>query len=119
MLDSYNEFLDPNRDNVDYVIGNMDANLKLEDRKSLGMNPRGCTHFYFFKKDEEIPPSNYSLFPHQCKEKVKKFVKSRIENSFENCLSNAYKNGNFKWEILTDPENKTGADHFGCIVCSS
>ena len=111
MLDSYNEFLDPNRDNVDHVIGNMDANLKVEDWKSLGMNPRGCTHFVFFKKDkEEIPPSNYTWFPHQCKEKAKKFVKSRIENSFENCLPNAYKNGNFKWEILTDPENRTGTD---------
>ena len=110
MLDSYNEIIDPNRDNVDYLIGNMDANLKLENWKSLGMNPRGCTHFLFFKKDEEIPPSNYTLFPHQCKEKAKKFVKSRIENVFENFLPNAYKNGNFKWEILIDPENRTGAD---------
>ena len=110
MSDSYIEFLDSNRETVDYTIGYAEVNLKLEDWKSLQMKPKSCTYFVFLKDIKELPPSNYTLFPHDCKETVKKFVKSRIENSFKVSLPNAYTNGNFNWEILTDPENRIGEE---------
>ena len=112
MLDSYTELIDPNREDIDYTIGYYENNIKFEDWKPLGMNPKGCQFFTFFANIEELPPSNNTEFPHECKEKSKKLLKSRIENSFENSMPKAYKDGQFKWEILTDPENRTGEERF-------
>ena len=112
MLDSYTEMIDPDRENIDYTIGYYENNLKFEDWKPLGINPKSCQFFTFSANIEEFPQSNNTGFPHECKEKSKKLLKSRIENSFENSMPKAYKDRNFKWEILTDPENRTGEERF-------
>ena len=95
----------------DFVVSSGDPNLRLEDWESLGTNPKNCQYVTFVNDIDKIPPSNHTWFPHECRKKVKKFVKSRVENLLENCWPGAYKDGNFKWNVETDLEERTGEEH--------
>ena len=94
----------------DFMVSTGDPGLKLENWESLGINPKNLQYVTFVEDIDEIPPSNHTWFPHECREKVKKFVKSRVENSLENCWPGAYKDGNFQWEVLTGLEERTGEE---------
>ena len=99
----HNEFLFSNREGADYIVTDNDPNLMYENWESLGMNPKFCRYLTIMKNSEEIPSIQDTWSPHQCRVKNRDFVVSRTPSAFKDYWPNAYKDGDFNWDILTDP----------------
>ena len=90
----------------------MDSNTALEDWESLRMNPKLCQSITVLNEMGVLPPRNSTWFAHECKVNGRKHAISTISNLFKDNWPNAYKDGKFKWNILTDQGNRTGVESF-------
>ena len=107
----YKPIVDPKDVNVDYMSSGADANLMHENWEPLGVNPQTCEYHVFMKniklfheieKDPDYP----------CEEIGKAYAFSKMQDIYTDFWPSAIKNDEFDWDILTDPENRTGADRF-------
>ena len=79
---------------------NNDANLKLGDWKSSGIDPKTCEHVSLMRNIVE----NHD----NCERSNEHFVLFMTESIFKGYWPHAYKDGHFNWDLLTDPKNRTG-----------
>ena len=109
----YNMYTALNRQNDEFMFADCNY-VKLEDWESMGVNTSGSQFVTFMTNIEECPPSNNTQFPFEQQAKAEKFVISKIENaeSFEKFWPGAFNEGQFDWNILTDPENRVGKERF-------
>ena len=87
-----------------YELCNNDFNLIYENWEPLGVDPKTCQHILLLKTTGESPED--------CQKNIKNFVISRMQDILRNFWPNAYKNETFNWDLLTDPENRTGVERF-------
>ena len=106
---SHRDIVDPRRENAVYMLSDNDPHLKFESWESLRMNPKSIAYITTMKSTEEIPPGTCSSSPY-VKRMNRNFAVSITQSLLKNNWPNAYKDGNFKWDILTDPENRTGEE---------
>ena len=98
----YNRLFDP--EETYYVLGYADPNLLYEDWESQGAHPQICQYITFIKTVEEIP--------YNCRQNNKQFAISNSEIVLKRAWPKAYLNDHFNWNLLTDPENRTGVERF-------
>ena len=104
--------LDPIHKKEAYVVGNFDDILKTEDWETLGLKPEHLVYFTFGQKVEQIPPSNYTSFPQEQMEKVKRYSERNILEILKNISPNSFDEGHFNWTAFADPVNRTGEERF-------
>ena len=105
----YRDIVDPKRENAVYMVADNDPHLKLESWQSIKMSPKSIAYITTMKSAKEIPPGGCSSSPY-VKKMNKNFVASITQSLLKNNWPNAYKDGEFKWNILTDPKNRTGVE---------
>ena len=87
-----------------FLLSGNDQNLINEDWKPSGADPKICQDISFMLNSKESHEN--------CKRKYKNFIVAKFHDIFKNHWVYAYKNGHFNWDLLTDPENKTGVKRF-------
>ena len=109
----YNMYTALNRQNDEFMFADCNY-LKLEDWDSLDVNTSGSQFVTFMTNIEECPPRNNTQFVFEQQAKADKLVISKIENaeSFRTFWPGAFNEGQFDWNILTDPENRVGKGRF-------
>ena len=105
----YRDIVDPNRQKAVFMLSDNDPHLKLESWESLGKNPKSVAYITTMKSTEDTPPGSCSSSPY-VKRMNKKFAISITQTLLKNNWPNAYKDGDFNWDILTDPKNRTGVE---------
>ena len=98
----YNILLD--HDKSVFMWATNDDNLMLEDWESSGADPKTCQHVLFMMSTQEQNKN--------CEKNNKNFIISKLQDIFKNHWPYAYKDGHFNWNLLTDPENRTGVERF-------
>ena len=76
------------------------------------MKPKHLLYTPTSAKINEIPDRNYSSFPKEHLEKVKKFAITFVQSVLKTISPSSFQDGVFDWTLLTDPENRTGEERF-------
>ena len=98
----YKKLLDPEK--TYYVQGDADRNLMYEDWEYLGVDPKTCQYICLMLSSGETPL--------QCEKNKRDFAISNTQIANKKEWPKAYTDGNFKWNLLTDPQNRTGVERF-------